>query len=189
MMMWDNCFCNITKKLLEFKEKDFGRLFFCFPSNTSCYTRISSNSRSWEQFSCANSDGTCFTRHIHALRYYRETTLRNKSVEFVTRTIPRNLLRTAAAVRPHLATFPRGPGLYLNHFSLTIISALEGHKLNRAALISTRNSPDCNSRNIRMRVRVWERAEEPHYIEGSFSVPHPPTLPLFRYVSSQLKST
>lgn len=48
---------------------------------------------------------------------------------------------------------------YLNHLALTIIS-IRGRKLNRAELILARNSPDCNSRNVRTKARVWERAKK-----------------------------
>lgn len=106
----------------------------------------------------------------HAVRYHRERLCGTSPWEFVTRTIPRNLLQTAAVsvVRPqqlfHGGTRPVSKSLLANDNL-----GLKGHKLNRAALISTRNSPDCNSRNIRMRARVWERAKEPHHFEGSFS--------------------
>jgi len=149
--MWDNCFCMIRDRNLK---KGFN---FYFPLNVSCYEFLgSSNLQSWRAIFMCKLRRQCFTRHIHALlRYYRE-----------------RLCGTSPGARhtnhsAKLVLNGRRCSLTLNNFSTrtrpvskSLLAndnlSLKGHKLNRAALISTRNSPDCNSRNIRMRARVHE---------------------------------
>lgn len=116
------------------------------------------------------------TGMLHAT-YSRTDTIANDYAgqlrcEFVTRTIHSAKLASNShiAVRPHLTTFPRKARSVSKSLLANDNRSLKGHKLNRATLIPTRNSPDCNSRNIRMRARVWERAKEPHYSGSSFLV-------------------
>lgn len=117
------------KGQLKFKKGAWTLIFIRHSMCRVTYEFLGSSSlRSWRASFMCKLRRQCFTRHIHApLRYYRERLCGTSPREFVTRAIPRNLL--LANGRPHLATFPRGLGLYLNHFSLTIISALEGISL------------------------------------------------------------